>query len=166
MSVSIVSTVSPLIDAARNECAEKNGATASSERNYAVTLNEHFIDEWFGFEATDISDEGKIVKAEKDKFFKALHAAHHNGKHPNPSTVWARVRKYGNEAHYGVAPEGDGGAKHGKSADVRIVDTLVPLYKFLKRQDGLTSKQDAVLTYVASALNAFGLDLALLNSGK
>ena len=166
MSVSIVSTVSPLIEAAREACATKNGETASSERNYALAMNENFIDDWFGFEATDISDEGKIVKAEKDKFYKALHAAHHNGKHPNPSTVWARVRKYGNEAHYGVAPEGEGGAKHGKSADVRIVDTLVPLYKFLKRQDGLTSKQDAVLTYVASALNAFGLDLALLNSGK
>jgi hypothetical protein len=165
MSVSVVSTVSPLIEAARNNVAESNGATASSERNYALTLNSNFIDEWFTFEATDISDSGKVVKAEKDMLYKALHAAHHNGKHPNPSTVWARVRKYGNEAMYGVQ-ESEGGAKHGKSADLRITDSLVPLYKFLKRQDALSDKQNRVLTHVASALTAFGLDLALINSGK
>jgi len=165
MSISIVSTVSPLIESARNECALKNGATASSERNYALALNEGFVAEWSTFEANDVSDSGKIVKAEKELFYKALHAAHHNGKHPNPSTVWARVRKYGNEAMYGVI-ESDGGAKHGKSVDLRITDSLVPLYKFLKRQDALNDKQDRVLTHIASALNAFGLDLALIESGK
>ena len=165
-----VSIVSPFalnaIAAARNEVAEKSGLTASSERNYALVLNESFVTEWFTFEANDVSDAGKLVKAEKELFYKALHAAHHNGKHPNPSTVWARVRKYANEAHFGVAPEGEGGAKHGKSVDLRITDGLVPLYKFLKRQDALNDKQNQVLTYVASALTAFGMDLALIESGK
>ena len=165
MSVSVVSTVSPLIEAARNECAEKNGATASSERNYALALNEGFVADWSSYEANDLTDDGKIVKAEKELFYKALHAAHHNGKHPNPSTVWARVRKYGAEAMYGVE-ETEGGAKHGKSADLRITDSLVPLYKFLKRQDALSDKQNRVLTHIASALTEFGLDLALINSGK
>lgn len=153
------------IEAARTECADKSGASASSERNYALALNEGFVTEWFAFEATDVSDSGKIVKAEKEVFYKALHAAHHNGKHPNPSTVWARVRKYGTEAMYGVT-ESDGGAKHGKSVDLRITDSLVPLYKFLKRQDALNAKQNDVLTYVASALTAFGMDLAMIESGK
>jgi hypothetical protein len=170
MSVSIVSSAIPFdltaIAIARNEVAEKSGATASSERNYAVVLNESFVTEWFAFEANDISDAGKAVKAEKELFYKALHAAHHNGKHPNPSTVWARVRKYGNEAMFGTAPESEGGAKHGKPADVRIVDTLVPLYKFLKRQDSLSDKQSQVLTHVSSALTAFGMDLSMIDSGK
>ena len=153
------------ITAARQECANKAATGASAERNYALALNEGFVTDWSGFEANDISDEGKLVKAEKETFYKALHAAHHNGKHPNPSTVWARVRKYGAEAMYGVT-ESDGEAKHGKSVDLRITDSLVPLYKFLKRQDALNTKQDNVLTYVASALTAFGMDLALIESGK
>jgi len=154
-----------LIDSARNNAAEKNGATASAERNYSVTLNENFVPDWFTFEANDVSDMGKIVKAEKELFYKALHASHHNGKHPNPSTVWARVRKYGNEAQYGV--EETTGAKHGKAPDVRIIDDLVPLYKFLKRQDSLSDKQSIVLMYVGSALReGMGMDLALIESGK
>jgi hypothetical protein len=153
------------IEAARTECADKSGASASSERNYAIALNEGFVTEWFTFEANDISDEGKIVKAEKEAFYTALHASHHKAKHPNPSTVWARVRKYANEAMYGVT-ESDGEAKHGKSVDLRITDGLVPLYKFLTRQDALNDKQNQVLTHVSSALIAFGLDLALLKSGK
>lgn len=154
------------ISAARAECADKAGAGASAERNYALALNEGFVAEWFTYEANDISDEGKLVKAEKETFYKALHAAHHKAKHPNPSTVWARVRKYANEAMYGVEPEGEGEAKHGKSVDLRITDSLVPLYKFLKRQDALNDKQTNVLTYVASALTAFGMDLAMIESGK
>ena len=167
--MSTVSIVSPaalnLIAAARTECADKSGATASAERNYALALNDGFVTEWFTFEANDVSDAGKLVKAEKELFYKALHAAHHNGKHPNPSTVWARVRKYATEAMFGKE-ESDGGAKHGKSVDLRISDSLVPLYKFLKRQDALNDKQNQVMTYVGSDLNDFGLDLAMIESGK
>ena len=154
-----------LIDSARNNAVEKNGATASAERNYAVTMNENFVPDWFTYEATDLSDIGKIVKAEKERLYKGLHESHHNGKHPNPSTVWARVRKYGNEAQYGV--EESTGAKHGKSPDLRITGDLVPLYKFLKRQDSLSDKQSIVLMYVGSALReGMGMDLALIESGK
>ena len=166
MSVSIVSPESlNLIGAARQECADKSGATASAERNYALALNDGFVSDWYAYEANDQTDDGKLVKAEKELFYKALHAAHHNGKHPNPSTVWARVRKYATEAMFGKE-ESDGGAKHGKSVDLRITDGLVPLYKFLKRQDALNDKQANVLTHVASALTAFGMDLALIESGK
>lgn len=166
MSVSIVSPESlNLIGAARQECADKSGATASAERNYALALNDGFVSDWYAYEANDLTDDGKLVKAEKELFYKALHAAHHNGKHPNPSTVWARVRKYATEAMFGKE-ESDGGAKHGKSVDLRITDGLVPLYKFLKRQDALNDKQANVLTHVASALTAFGMDLNLILSGK
>jgi hypothetical protein len=154
-----------LIDLARNNAVEKNGATASAERNYATTMNANFVPDWFTYEATDLSDIGKIVKAEKEKLYKGLHESHHNGKHPNPSTVWARIRKYGSEAQYGV--EESSGAKHGKSPDLRITDDLVPLYKFLKRQDSLSDKQSIVLMYVGSALSeGMGMDLALIESGK
>lgn len=155
-----------LIDSARDNAAEKNGATASAERNYAVTLNAQFISDWFAFEATDISDGGKIVKAEKELFYKALHASHHNGKHPNPSTVWARVRKYGREAMFGVE-DADDAAKHGKAPDVRIIDTLVPLYKFLKRQESLNDKQSIVLLRIGQALSdGMGMDLNMIETGK
>lgn len=155
-----------LIDEARDNAAEKNGATASAERNYSTTLNAHFIPDWFAYEATDISDEGKVVKTEKEKFYKALHANHHNGKHPNPSTVWARVRKYGKEAHYGTE-DAEGGAKHAKSPDLRITDTLIPLYKFLKRQDSLSDKQSLVLLKIGQALSdGMGMDLSMIESGK
>jgi hypothetical protein len=166
MNVTTVSQAcQSLIDSARNNAAEKNGATASAERNYATTMNENFIPDWFSYEATDVSDEGKIVKAEKEKFYKALHEAHHNKKHPNPSTVWARVRGFGNVAQHGV--EESTGAKHGKSPDLRITDDLVPLYKFLKRQDSLSDKQSIVLMYVGSALSeGMGMDLNLIESGK
>jgi len=166
MQVTQVSQASQaLIDEARDKAVKANGATASSERNYATTLNANFVPDWFTFEANDVSDMGKIVKAEKEKLYKGLHESHHNGKHPNPSTVWARVRKYGNEAQYGV--EETTGAKHGKSPDLRITDDLVPLYKFLKRQDSLSDKQSIVLMYVGSALSeGMGMDLSLIESGK
>jgi hypothetical protein len=166
MNITQVSTAcQALIDEARDKAVKANGATASSERNYATTLNANFVPDWFTFEANDVSDMGKIVKAEKEKLYKGLHESHHNGKHPNPSTVWARVRKYGSEAQYGV--EETSGAKHGKSPDLRITDDLVPLYKFLKRQDSLSDKQSIVLMYVGSALSeGMGMDLSLIESGK
>lgn len=157
-----------LIDEARDNAATKNGETASAERNYAVTLNANFIPDWFNYEANDISDEGKLVKAEKEKFYAALHKSHHKGKHPNPSTVWARVRKYGDKAHFGTEDsEASTGAKHTKSPDVRIMDDLVPLYKFLKRQESLSDKQSIVLLKVGQALSdGMGMDLAMIESGK
>jgi hypothetical protein len=43
----------------------------------------------------------KLVKAEKTLLYTELKAADHT----NPSTVWARIRKYGQEERHGK-PEG------------------------------------------------------------
>jgi hypothetical protein len=43
------------------------------------------------FEASDTSDDAKLVKVRKTALYAKLKAAEHT----NPSTVWARIRKYG-----------------------------------------------------------------------
>jgi hypothetical protein len=45
------------------------------------------------FEASDTSDDAKTVKVRKTLLYAELKAAEHT----NPSTVWARIRKYGAE---------------------------------------------------------------------
>ena len=64
-----------------------------AERSYAKALNQVFKFDWFTFEASDTSDEAKQVKTRKNSLYARLKKAEHT----NPSTVWARIRKYGAE---------------------------------------------------------------------
>ena len=70
----------------RKGVAEAVKRAYGAERSYAVALNALFPFEWFEIEASDTSENGKAVKAEKTLLYTELKAAEHT----NPSTVWAR----------------------------------------------------------------------------
>ena len=92
-------------------------------------------------------------------------------KHSNPSTVWARVRKYAQEhaepkvetAEGEVAPtDAPVGARQNRSLTLRLVEELSTLYKATKNADSLSDKERDCQTHIASALKAMGIDLATI----
>ena len=123
--------------------------------------------EWFEVEASDTSENGKAVKAEKTLLYTELKAADHT----NPSTVWARIRKYGQEERHGKPEgasgeggegEGDGAGNKPRDAVTRNLEELLDLYKFNNRQEGLPSKVADAQKFIAQALMALGVDLSLV----
>jgi hypothetical protein len=140
--------------------------------SYALLLNDKFgTFDWFNIEAKDTSEAAKPVHAEKGELFKVLKDA----KHSNPSTIWARVRKYAQEARYpkaegaaGGEGEGEGeGAGNGagnrpRSAMLRNVEELTELYKFNGRQTALPEKVKAAQVHITAALKALGVDVSAL----
>ncbi len=141
-----------------------------AEREYAIALNAMFAGfDWFEIEANDSSETAKPVHAEK----KALYVELKGAKHSNPSTVWARIRKYGKEERHGKPAEGAGaeGAEgaEGEGAGnaprdpiTRNVEELIALYKFNAKQESLPSKVYEAQKFIASALMALGVDLSLI----
>lgn len=141
-----------------------------AERRYAQALNQLFSFDWFEIEANDTSEQAKPVHTEK----KALYAALKAIEHKNPSTVWARIRKYGHEERHGVpvagegaegeAGEGAGAGSKDRDPVTRNVEELIALYKFNKRQESLPTKVTEAQKCIASALMALGVDLSMINA--
>jgi len=178
-----VTNVEVLVNLAalRTAVADSVVRAYGAEREYAKALNAEFVFNWFDVEATDKSDTAKPVHAEKGELYKVLHAA----KHSNPSTVWARIRKYGSEeaklvgTHGFPMPaydaegnmitegeQGESGANNARSPMLRNIEDLVALYKFNGRQEALDPKIIKAQVHIGAALQALGLDLANLPSKK
>ena len=157
------------LDTLRQNVADAQKRAYGAERAYAVALNGQFGFDWFEIEATDVSDQAKPVHAEKTALYKVLKAAAHT----NPSTVWARIRKYGREEKYpqveGETAEGEGsgdgegsGASHARSPMLRNVEELSALYKFNARQESLPEQVRKAQTFIVSALRELGIDVSTL----
>jgi len=160
----------------RKGVAESVLRAYGAEREYAVALNAEFDFAWFDVEASDKTktDQGKIVAAEKSELYAELKKANHS----NPSTVWARVRKYGKEeaAKLGThglpmpaydiegnliteCEQGESGTKTTRSPMLRNIEDLTSLWKFNGRQENLDPKINAAQLYIGQALQALGVDL-------
>lgn len=164
--------------ALRTAVAETVKRQYGAEREYAVALNAEFTFAWFDIEASDKSETAKPVHAEKGELYKVLHAA----KHSNPSTVWARIRKYGSEEASLVGTHGkplpaydeegnritdldsaeSNGANNKRSPMLRNIEELSKLYMFNAKQESLDQKIFRAQTFIASALAELGVDLANL----
>ena len=174
--------LSPLAQA-RKDAASGSMIGESSERFYAEQANKLLgVDAWYLVNHDDVTEQGKIVNAEwkllQDEYH-AVYLAKFGHKYSNFSVVKKRIRKYAEEnakANYlfGEEPDvvelGEDGkpkakAKHNKSPNERIMETTA-LYMFLKRQESLSDKQRVFLTYLANGLTEFGVNLALIESGK
>ena len=149
----------------RNRVAEVNVRQYGAERAYAEKLCAVLPAEWYLVEAADKSDIAKPVHAEKSELYKVLKAA----KHTNPSTVWARIRKYAQAYVEGDAPakegegEGEGGnTKSARSLTLRMIEELTLLHKAGGREEFKSEKEKSALLYVAKALEALGIDLSTL----
>jgi hypothetical protein len=158
------------LDTLRANVADAVVRAYGAEREYAKALNVQFAGfDWFDVEANDVSDSAKPVHAEKKALYAVL-----KGKHSNPSTVWARVRKYGAEEKYpkaegtesaegeGEGAEGEGGAGHARSPMLRNVEELTALYKFNARQEALPDAIKNAQTFIVSALRELGIDVSLV----
>ena len=164
-NVNKVVTAPVSLDSLRQAVADAVVRAYGAERAYAVQLNSVFGFDWFEVEAADVNESAKPVHAEKGELYKVLKAA----KHSNPSTVWARIRKYGREEKYPkAATEGEGGeggnsqAGTTRSATLRNVEELSALYKFNARQESLPDAVKNAQTFIVSALRELGIDVSLI----
>ncbi len=150
------------LEALRASVADAVKRAYGAERRYAEELNAVFSFDWFEIEASDTSEAAKTVHAEK----KALYAELKSAEHSNPSTVWARIRKYGKEARYGspVASETAEAGSRDRDPITRNVEELIALYKFNTRQDSLPAKVTEAQHHICMALMALGVDLNMINA--
>lgn len=158
------------IQTARMNVAEAVTRAYGAEREYAILLNQKFAFDWFAVEHRDVSDNAKALAPEKKAFLLVLNAAQHT----NPSTVWARVRKYAKAERYPEPEktEGDevtegeqgesGKANAERSPMLRNVEELTTLYKFNMRQENLPQKIIDANAYIIKALEALGVSINLI----
>jgi hypothetical protein len=169
-NINKVVTAPVSLDSLRQAVADAVVRAYGAERAYAVQLNSVFGFDWFEVEASDVAESAKPVHAEKGELYKVLKAA----KHSNPSTVWARIRKYGREEKYPKAEgegsgegegEGEGGNSQAgttRSAMLRNIEELKDLYKFNARQQDLPEAVKNAQTFIVSALRELGVDVATI----
>ena len=167
-NVNKVVTAPVSLDVLRQAVADAVVRAYGAERAYSIQLNSVFGFDWFEVEASDVAESAKPVHAEKGELYKVLKAA----KHSNPSTVWARIRKYGREEKYPKAAtegegssEGEGGNSQAgttRSAMLRNVEELSALYKFNARQESLPDAVKNAQTFIVSALRELGIDVSLI----
>jgi hypothetical protein len=145
------------------DIAEKRNAVGDSIKReygavkvYAVALFGVLPEGWYDIEHTDVSEEAKSTLAEATKFRDVLRKAGHK----NPSVIWTRVRKEA-RIHIEGAPEKEEGASNLRSLQRRFIEDIPALFRAGKREkNGLTTQQQQVMTHLASAITALGLDLS------
>jgi len=157
-TVTTISTVS--LESLRQGVADAVKRAYGAERDYAHKLCDVLPVEWYLVEHNDKGEDAKQVHAEKKALFKALNEAEHT----NPSTVWARVRKYAQEHIEGTPEKTEGstdtsvGARHNRSLNLRLIEELSTLFKACKNAESLSDREQDAQTYITSALIALGVD--------
>jgi len=156
----------------RQNVANGINELGSAERKYAVALNDHFAQPWYKCGDSDTDELAKAVKAEKTEFYKPLKAVGHK----NPSTIMGRVRKYALEdaierGLFGeVAPEhrdsgegeGEGAGSTDRSPMLRNIEELTALYKFNRKQQGLSPELSKCQDMIVGALLALGVKVDMI----
>ena len=168
MSDIIITSTPVSIEALRVNVAQAVESSYGAMRTYAQALCNTLPAEWYLVEHSDTSDTAKPVHAEKKALFALLKAAQHS----NPSTIWARVRKYAQEyiegasapAQAGEAAEAaeGGNTRETRSLARRYIEELTVLYKAGKRAESLSDKEQDALLKIGGALIALGVDLSML----
>lgn len=157
-TVTTISTVT--LESLRQGVADAVKRAYGAERDYAHKLCDVLPVEWYLVEHNDKGEDAKQVHTEKKALFKALNEAEHT----NPSTVWARVRKYAQEHIEGTPEKTEGstdssvGARHNRSLNLRLIEELSTLFKACKNAESLSDREQDAQTYITSALIALGVD--------
>jgi len=161
MSDITITQVSPVtLESLRQGVADAVKRAYGAERDYAIKVCEVLPFAWYLVEHNDKGEDAKQVHAEKKALFKALNEAEHT----NPSTVWARVRKYAQEHIEGKQEKPEGstdtsvGARHNRSLNLRLIEELSTLFKACKNAESLSDREQDAQTYITSALIALGVD--------
>ena len=166
--LTITQATEPTVEALRTEVAEATGRAYGAERAYGIKLCSVLPAFWYKVEHQDKGEDAKKVHAEKKALFTELKKVNHS----NPSTIWARVRKYGQEhaepkteTPEGATPEATAssvGARQNRSLTLRLIEELTTLYKATKNAQSLSDKERDCQTHIASALTAMGIDLTTI----
>jgi DNA repair ATPase RecN len=156
---------------ARQQVVDSERGGYGSKRRYAFLLNQKFEFNWFEVKHTDITDEGKAVRKEKEVFFNELKKI----EHVNPSKIWKDVRNYGREERFPEekkldaegnevteVEEGKSGANHNRSPMLRNVEELTALWKFNKRQESIPDNLQKATVKIGEALQALGVNLSMI----
>jgi len=156
---------------ARHAVTDSLRGSFGAQKRYASLLNQKFEFNWFEVTHTDITDEGKAVRKEKDVFFNELKAINHS----NPSKIWKDVRNYGRAERFPEekkldsegnevteVEEGKSGANHNRSPMLRNVEELTALWKFNKRQESIPDNLQKANIKIGEALQALGVNLSMI----
>ncbi len=143
--------------------------------DYAVELNNMAGAAWYRDGAEKIIS----VETEKSNLYNALKAA----KHSNPSKVWGDVKKYAlqdaqDRGLFGevkpVAAEaaeaesaGNANVNAPRPLQLRLVEELTALYKVCEKEKAfLSDKQKTAALHITKALEALGVNLGMIKTGK
>ena len=164
LETTVTQVIPATLDELRQGVADAVKRAYGAERDYAHKLCVVLPTEWYLVEHNDKGEDAKQVHTEKKALFKALNEAEHT----NPSTVWARVRKYAQEHMEGKPETKEGetdstvGARQNRSLTLRLVEELTTLFKATKNADSLSDKERDCQTHIASAVIAMGVDVATI----
>jgi hypothetical protein len=164
LDTTVTQVTEATVETLRTEVAEATGRAYGAERAYGVKLCSVLPEFWYKVEHQDKGDDAKKVHAEKKALFIELKKVEHT----NPSTVWARVRKYAQEYIEGKQEKPEGstdtsvGARQNRSLNLRLIEELSTLYKACKNADSLSDKERQAHTHITSALIAMGIDVATI----
>lgn len=153
---------------ARRASAEAVGRAYGADREYSIALNNLLAAKWYDEGADSITDLGKLVKAEKKEYFACLKAYAPN--HSNPSTNWARIRKYAKIEAEGAPVKGDnegeGDGEGAEGGDTRIAplqDRLIGFmhsaYKAYHRDETPNQACRDSIGSIKRALLSLGMDV-------
>jgi hypothetical protein len=142
--VAVELTPTEAVVLARRASAEAVGRAYGADRAYAVALNNLLAPKWYDETADSITDLGKVVKAEKKEYFKALKA--YAPKHSNPSNNWRNIRKYGKQEAEGEPEKGEGEGEGGEGEGEG------------EGGNGIAPLQDRLIGFLHSAYKAYHRD--------
>lgn len=159
---SISKSAAEILSVARRNAAQALVGGYGALRDYAEDMNRAFAASeiaWYTIEAKDTGAFAQLVHAEKEALFAALHAAVQakyvienpgasketvaKQKYSNPSTIWARARKYAAESdpqaqNKGIV-EGEGEGETGQTQErrsllLRTIEECTTLWKAYERE--------------------------------
>jgi len=159
---SISAAAADILLSARRNAAQALVGGYGALRDYADDMNFAFAASdiaWYKVEAKDTGAFAQLVHAEKEALFSALHSAVQakyivdnptaskeevlKQKYSNPSTIWARARKYAAESdpqaqNKGVV-EGEGSGETGQTQErrsllLRTIEECTTLWKAYERE--------------------------------
>ena len=160
---SISESAAEILSMSRRNAAQALVGGYGALRQFAEDMNFAFAASdvyWYTIEAKDTGPFAQLVHAEKEALFAALHAAVQakyvienpgasketvaKQKYSNPSTIWARARKYAAEQTQdndtgGGGSEGEGSGETGQTQErrsllLRTVEEATKLWKAYERE--------------------------------
>lgn len=174
--------IASVLENARIACASGLAGSYGYTRDYALVLNETFKPQvvqgvtmhWYDVEHTQKGDFPELVNMEKNLFYTALRESMGDKKGDiNPSSYWARIKKYGKEAIEGKPSkelvegtenelnEGASGVDSpNRSPMLRNVEELIKLYKFNSKQESLSDKLVKANGFIMQALEALDIKVS------